>query len=447
MLLVFAVGCSSTVPLTDAGFPVRFDKSKFKDITDDETLDWLFELRKAQLGESADLDGDGVRETTVTRTPQGSTKWVSQPFHTAFQVEHFPDGRRVHQLFYENAGYMAQQAEFGTQPFQALFSYDSNTNNKFERRITRSLETDGGLLWVEEVDAMEKGTWVETQRWATPQWHDQSGSGGDGCQGTANMPLEIGLFEENVPGITILDSLQNSTVGCDTMRTAKLGAALRCFRERLKCLDRVNPTLRNNVASHLATDEWQLGCNNTCPGRNATSLPRNGGVPAKTNFSASFIDNATPSDLCSIVMHEAMHVAEVDYNPTDHDTNGDDQIYACSRYCADCNTRRHGATQTPNTDCATCAPTAAKKRACGLKTQHETVIYGMGICAGGFVNPACSDWKAPVSRDCNGGSPVSRPEAGCCNACPANSNNTIKPCAATLPMPTDTCSMKAPECP
>ena len=154
-LLLLASACSSTVPTTDAGFPIRFDTSKLKGFVNDETLDWLVELRKAQLGESADLDGDGIRETTVTHTPQGTTRWVSQPFHVAFQVERFPDGRRIHQIGYQNAGYFAEETEFGTQPFQALFKYDKNLNNKFDRRITRSLQTDGGLLWVEEVDPLE----------------------------------------------------------------------------------------------------------------------------------------------------------------------------------------------------------------------------------------------------------------------------------------------------
>ncbi len=445
LLLSVLPSCSSTtVPVTDAGFPIRFDTSKWTGVVDDATLSWLIELRKAQLGESADLDGDGVRELLVTHTAQGTTRWVSQPFQVEFRVEQFPDGRRVHELNYENAGYFAEKAEFGVLPFQAVFSYDKDTNNKIERRITRSLELDGGLLWVEEVDAKETGVWVESQRWATPQWADQSGSGGDGCEGTANMPDGKAGFGENVPAINILET---GEAGCNFQRKLKLGVALNCFRERLKCLDKMNPTLRNNIASHLVSDPWAMGCSNTCTGRAASTLPRVGSLPAKTNFAPSFIDTASQKDLCAVLMHESMHMAEVGYNPVDHDKNNDDVIYSCARYCAGCSTRSpRQPPPTPNQDCAACAANASKARVCGEKKQWQTISYTYGTCAGGFVNPLCSDWKAPVRTDCNGKNPVEDAAAGCCNMCPANSNNTIKPCTnVQMPM-SDSCNMTAPEC-
>lgn len=60
LCLVLGSSCSSPVPVTDAGFPIRFDTSSWSGLVDNETLNWLIELRKAQLGESADLDGDGA---------------------------------------------------------------------------------------------------------------------------------------------------------------------------------------------------------------------------------------------------------------------------------------------------------------------------------------------------------------------------------------------------
>ncbi len=255
----------------------------------------------------------------MTHTTQGTTRWVSRPFHVTFEVELFPDGRRVHQIGYENNFYFAESNEFGPAPFQAVFSHDKNLNNKFDRRITRSLETDGGLLWIEEVDPTEKGLWVESQRWGTAQWADQAGSGGDKCNGTANIEDESVFLAKNVPGVKILTS---GASACDLKRSSKLGAAMNCVRKRLDCIDRMNPTLRNNVDSHLSTDGWAIGCNNLCPDRDASTVARIGDIPAKTNFNGNTIDTVTSDELCSLLMHESMHMAETAYNPKDHDQKG-----------------------------------------------------------------------------------------------------------------------------
>jgi hypothetical protein len=68
---------------------------------DADALAYLTEISKAQHGQSADLDGDGYRELTVTHSPDGTTQWVSLPPGRSipdFIVTAFSDGRRKYEV-------------------------------------------------------------------------------------------------------------------------------------------------------------------------------------------------------------------------------------------------------------------------------------------------------------------------------------------------------------
>jgi hypothetical protein len=449
------LGCSTGMRptgLPDGGVDpfARFDVSSWQGAMDEPTLRFVVELKKAHRGESADLDGDGIRELSAFHTVDGATHWVWQPeYFPSFEVVRAADGTVTRTIDYENYNYPSEVDVFSADAGGALFQLDDNNDGVFDRRITRTTDpVDGGYLWVEEdTDGGPRGVFMERARWVSDRWADQMGSGSDHCNGTSNMPTEIGLFAENVPGITAIDT---GAAGCSLMQKAKLGKAVDCMKKKLECLSRTNPAMRNRLVSRLATDEWQFGCNNPCPGRDATTNARVGDLAAQTNFSSNVL-NASDDYLCSIVIHEALHMAESPYNPADHDANGNDEIYSCARYCAGCvSGGPNSAGRTPNMDCAVCAGTSdSKRRACGVKRQVQPVGPGYSVCTGGLgtLMTACPDWHAPVEQDCNG-KQIGQPNisAGCCNMCPANAATNSKPCGAPPP-PTDTCSMKAPECP
>lgn len=446
---LWALGCAPTTtppPVLPDGGSARFDVSQWRDVVDEPTLRFLIELTKAHRSESADLDGDGERELTVYRTPDGVTHWVWAPGGiVAFEVDRAPDGTETRRLAFENYAYWAEVDVF--QPNgDAVFQFDSRNANRFDRRITRTVVDDTTFQWVEE--RVDGGAFVQTDAWQSTRWADQGGTGSDGCKGTRNMPTEFGPFADNVPGIFFVDD--GEAAGCSLEEKVKLGKAMQCLKERLDgCLDRINSTVRNRLASRLATDEWQLGCDNPCPGRDATSQPRFGNIAAQTNFSKGALMNASPEELCALLIHEGLHMAESPHDPRAHDLQGKDEIYACAHYCGGCTSRGPANPRpTPNQDCATCAANDAKRRACGVKRQREAVGQGPSVCTGGLgtLMTPCPDWQAPVSRDCND-KPIGDPEtsAGCCTMCPPNAMTNSKPCNPSTP--TDSCSMKAPECP
>lgn len=454
-LAAAVMACSSPVgPGHDAGAPgpgaTPIDLSQWTDAgLGADALAFISEVSKAQHGQSADLDGDGYRELTVTHAPDGTTQWVSlQPGRGVpdFIVTAFPDGRRKYQANYENGAFFVMVVERSADQATLTTSFDDNHDHVLERRTVQTPYDAGYVLVVEQKSSTGMDPWTETQRYVLPTVRDQGGPAP--CDGTSNMPGRGIAFTEATPGITFMP--EGTDTGCSLKRTARLGPAIDCARKRVRdCLGSVNRPLANMAMAHLASDAWVIGCNNPCPGRDGSSLPPArsyfGSTEALSNFSSADLDNLDDNTLCEVVLHELLHASDAPMD--DSHEQGVDPIYACARYCGFC-IMRGPAHPSSNQDCAVCSDGEAAKRKCGVKATLASVSCpGMDLCHGSLgTNLNCMACEGLANQDCAGKPLTSSNVPYCCMTCPSNAPNNDEPCPGPL-MPSDTCNMKPPMCP
>jgi hypothetical protein len=450
---LMAIACSSPVmPGHDAGSfgpgATPIDLSQWSDAgLDADGLAYLTQISKAQHGQSADLDGDGYNELTVTHLPDGTTKWVSLPPSRGvpdFIVTAFPDGRRKYEANYENGAFFVLVVERSADQSTVTTSFDDNHDHVLERRTVQTPYDAGLELVVEQTSNTGMDPWTETQRYVVPEVRDQ---GAGACSGTSNMPGQGIAFTDATPGITLMPD--GTAAGCSLQRSAKAGRALDCARKRVRdCLSSVNRPLSNLVMAHMASDGWIIGCNNPCSGKDASTRPPAtsffGSTEALTNFSSSLLDSADDNTLCAIVLHEMLHESDAPMDSS-HE-QGVDNIYACGRYCGFC-IMRGPAHPSSNQDCAVCSDSDSARAKCGVTTTIGSVTCpAMDLCHGGVgVNLNCTACEGPMSVDC-AGKPLPPPNGLCCMTCPANAPSNDKPCPGPV-MPSDTCNMKPPMCP
>lgn len=446
VLLVGAVAaCSSggNKPV-DGGVAVNpetvapIDVSQWNGI-DAGALDFLVELNKARRGESADLDGDGLRELTVFRRADGTQVWVLENNGPvpAFMVEQFPDGHRKLQFWYSNFATPVLIEEVYADKRVSLF--DDNHDLKYEKRVTETWPDDENVQAIEEADAGT--TWAETRRWTRPLEADQ---GSSGCSGLSNF----NAADESPPSMPAFSN--QTAVECSEDQKKKLGRALDCAKNRLDCLGRSNPVVASQLKAQLATNDLYIGCGNPCANKLATTRRGFLGGPGRMNFNGTRLNTWDDPDTCTILMHEMMHAADVHQDDM-HDM-GKDTIYSCSRYCGGCtHVGPFGAgnpAPSSNEDCARCAASESERRKCGVKRDLEGGACSTNaICHGTLgTNLACSTCENLQEKDCLG-SKIGAPFFNCCQSCPATAMRlNDKPCPGPLKA-SDTCMMKPPECP
>jgi hypothetical protein len=221
--------------------------------------------------------------------------------------------------------------------------------------------------------------------------------------------------------------------------------AFSCALKRLSCLDRSNKDVASRVRNALSSRRLFVGCNNPCDNANATTAsPSNYFGSGRMNLHD---DLATQPDLmCRTVLHELMHFADVPHD--EHHEDGLDRIYACGRYCHDCDkdSIAGAAVPTNNEDCARCGETRAERSRCGVKKSLEASdCNALDLCHAGLTgNVLCETCQGFVEKDCNGEA-LGDAAWACCATCPAAYPRNDEPC--TGKMGTDSCSMKTPECP
>jgi hypothetical protein len=449
--LLTACGSGSTA---DAGYvnpdtvkPI--DVSQWEGLVDAGTISYLVELGKAKRCESADLDGDGVRETLCVRSPDGTQTWIQENNGAVpdYKIEHFADGRVLFTYWYQNySAPVILDEEFPDGHRVTLF--DWNHDLKFERRIDES--PDGGDIEATEyLDAGPSdagpGGFVVSRRWVRPAARDQGQV--PMCNGTANFPTVTGWWQGgSPPEFAVVDK-----VACTATQQQKLAAAFECAKTKLKCVGRVNETVKKQVEAHLLDDDLRYGCNNPCGDALATTLPSVFGSKAETNFNGTRLNGWTADQTCSTVLHELMHMAKVEEGGNHPD--GTDRIYSCARYCTGCIDFGgvFGGMDPPfpsdNLDCVRCAETATEKAKCGIKKELKAgPCSTLALCHGGIgINKACTGCENLVTNDCEG-TQLRSPELNCCTQCPPDALTNDKVCPGPF-QPSDTCMSKPPECP
>ncbi len=432
-------------PAGDGGLSFSLGTWEAERVTDPEGYRLLAGYSRARAGQSVDLDGDGEVDIAVWREPDGRlVQWYlvgRAYFRPLWVAQRFLDGRTTLEIDRDENQPFDVLVETDPRLNRRVEQYDDDFNRAFERR--RTLTTDaaaGTQLVVEERDAQQNGTWVETRRF-TLQLHANQAED-DGCNGVSNFPLEpfadvpLVLIHPSI-GI-VVDETQVKCSG-ENVKAAK-EAALCAIKKIDSCLRNSNAEVAARVQAALSNGYVNIGCNNPCPGRDATTLsPR---MNLRSNFST-----LTPDERCAIVLHELMHHADVPRDDTHKD--GVDRVYACARYCNKCVKR--GPTAPPPSDqddCVTCAETGPERARCGVKEDVvDGTCTGNALCSGGLGgNMPCETCSVKVQKDCKGSRLDDRETYLCCKTCPNGYPTNPTDCRFSNPTLSNTCNMKPPGC-
>ncbi|MBK7860025.1 MAG: hypothetical protein IPJ65_15660 [Archangiaceae bacterium] len=448
-LLVVSAACSNrsgTLPdggdEPDGGGPVvpRIDLGGWSVLpeVDGGTKEFLVQVAKAQLGQAADLDLDGLNEVTVAHLPDGTTRWMIQGAggHRAAMVERSATHQRV-TIYFQNAG-IPVEIEDSETTGDRVVQYDADHNRTFERVRTEHPVDDGGIEVVEQA-VLTDGGFLELARFTLPVSADQGAA--TGCKGADNIPSD-NLLIGGTKGIELQTS---GPAACNPTQTTKLNDALQCARDRLKnCVQQSNPELANRVQAALASKSLKVGCGNPCGGADASTEEGFWNSAARMNFNPNSLMTLTPDQLCAVTMHELSHYAGVPRD--DHHDDGEDPIYNCARYCAHC-VARGPSSGSASKDCVRCASYDGARRACGLDRKLENIeCPSLALCHGGIgVNMSCTTCDGIVDYDCNGKKLPGVGFFSCCQACPTDANRVNdKPCPALSA--SSTCGMMPAGC-
>ena len=150
-LLALLAGCASQPR----------NPSALKDWVSPEMAKLLDEQARAARGESADLDGDGQRETTAIHRADGTRRWESdhnQDGRPEGVIDELPNGDWVQCIDSDNDGRFELKQEYLGET--TLLSWrDTNGNGSYdERRI--EVTTEHGIEVRVETDPREDGHFV-----------------------------------------------------------------------------------------------------------------------------------------------------------------------------------------------------------------------------------------------------------------------------------------------
>jgi hypothetical protein len=356
---------------------------------------------------------------------------------------------------------------------------------------------DHQITWVIQLtapDALQYTAQINTLDWdpdagAAPSGGAQTGDDGGAfawttvdtqtttvtrnCEGNSGFPTDGHPFTPFVPTSgpqpaqtpTIQVGPGGGDGTCDPNEASQLAAAIDCaLTSGLKCLSESNPGEFGRLAAALAAKSapgggqvtpLEIGCGNSCSGVIASTQPYDAplgfaalGPDSKMNINPNEFNSLSPTDQCSIMLHELMHWGG-DPGSADHNSEmgkGDDAVYSCGRYCGKCSHAGHGDPGNSSVDCAKCV--TSHKEQCGTQTQvNDGACFGAltGICHNGLACIAgdCDTCEIIDTLACDG-TGLSE-EVPCCQVCPTDcaASNDL-PCMGPPPMTMNTCTNTTP---
>lgn len=255
-----------------------------------------------------------------------------------------------------------------------------------------------------------------------------------------------------------------SNGSCSKPHADRLAKAISCAVDRARgCLANTNDAFAQKMAETLFTGSLNVFCGTTqnpaqdkpCneQGSNTNSATTDrGGWSGDMSLNGANMDGlASDDELCSVMLHEMLHWADL---PDDGDIHNDgvDKVYACGRYCGGSKGCQETARNTPpgcgvsgSWDCARCAGSAQEKAKCGYKTKlSNNTDAPWGICHGGLacILGTCDSAKTDDRFTCDG--ELTSSTFLCCATCTSGCTDSNDfPCGAAPP-PVDKCS--TPEC-
>jgi len=368
-----------------------------------EAMRFLGEIDKMSQGLAADLDGDGWDDAHGTQEGD-STVWTYDP-----NMNGYPAARRVWNPATKTGvtsfAYTSQKEprrQTTRTGVTTVSEEDVDEDGTFDRKTTITRDEASGLgHMVVEVLSSETNTWVVVRdekfllrkkkcpRPAVSPPDPGPAVGPESCEvfpsggvGQVVKGYDIGTYTSG----TATDSADGR---CSLAHAARLYAALSCAFDRYnKCIKSYNPDEYARLVMEIASGgHIHLACGNNCKDTGASAISH-GSDPAHTdiNWNPALLDGTSDDELCASMLHELMHFASSPDDGQFHDL-GDDQVYACGRYCGGKNgcatgNRPPGCNITDTEDCATCA-TPENKPFCGLEDRWVEWPISMACKDGG----------------------------------------------------------------
>lgn len=346
------------------------------------------QITRFHRGEAADLDGDGRKEAVG--------RWVNGVF--TFAIDENGDGT-------------PDNTSDGTREVD-----DSDYDGRPNMIVTTTVRPNGGLKVVRERDKDGDGTMDErytterltstTERRLMERRDDPNGeyrvvydrvasltnlhlartptsnlssSEQEACidEFPQRFPKDISAPVYGTKGVII--PYGRAALGrCTSDQGKKVRKALSCVKDKaLTCLSTLNPALARRLSKFL---QWRdqatkavISCSGTC---DVGGITRNDFGVGNSEIQAielpSGILNVPDTMACEFLLHELLHAMKEE-PAADHDSNGNDQIYSCSRVCSGCSHSSVGAGD-DHRDCAVCGEPVANKQSCGWKALAEGSI-------------------------------------------------------------------------
>lgn len=442
-----------------------------------ETQRILAQAALARMGMPADFDGDGRAEYVPMFDGKGGVTVTEDPKGTGMVAYTF-----VFDAAALTASYTFDPKGDGTGKWtiatdinmhQTVTTEDTDYDGNPDWRTTRTVDVQARTAHVVVETAPNNDGNFAVVRDTTIPSDTKGGGGNGGCSADGVGPS----FPSNAPTVSAGNNLHIRTsngdptglgggVGdgsmdgpdgsCSNAHVKDLQQGIDCaLSSGFKCLEGTNAYAAFQLETALAYGSWDVGCGNTCgpgvtDGANTCGPGSGGCSPIQSAFEPSILDGDSPTNTCDLVLHEMLHWAGVPSDDT-HD-QGNDQVYACGRYCGGCDEGSpwavpQGMGITQNTDCAKCASTPEEKAQCGTQLKNGSMTNN-AVCHQGLacISANCADPHQMNVVDCNGQTlPQFAAGIWCCNSCPAGCNQSNDlPCGAN---PTTTgCNGGTPFC-
>lgn len=431
----------------------------------EQVVQLLEEYAKARNGEPADLDGDGVSDTTASSIPDGGMRWVFDPEQEGrfrWVVEQSPSGDLVTLIDGEGDGTLDIREQVAADGSRRVVWEDTNSNGVFDARRTETTEATGVRV-VEEKDPTETGTFTRVAEYTLPL---ELGKGERAeCNDEVlpdppkNDEVQIIHFAGQPTFRVVVDAAKAS---CSDYDQPKVVRALECAlgkvdsRKGLGCLENTNALMGQWLRSRLLWKKITIACGVFCDSWAAKTL---GWERRSTlvNLNTGYLTDDADAN-CEIMFHELLHATGV-APPGENHNDGDpkDRVYACALYCSGC--RIHSSPEpstepapTANENCARCARTPEERAQCGIEQKLKDLpreeCSDYLLCHGPVGTLRfCDECQGFVDHDCLG-QPlnVDAGEFYCCKSCPADANQSNDMPCGGAPTVRSSCNEPPPMC-
>lgn len=429
------------------------------------TIKLFEEYARASRGEPADLDGNGVPDTTSIQTPDGSMRWEFDPQQDGrfrWAVEENTSGDLLTLVDADGDGRLESREELTADGSLRVLWQDSDGDGVLEERRTEQMD-ESGVRVVVERDLEGTGSFSLVTEYSLPLV----------LPATYEECREKGFFVGDFPSLKTKDTDPKSIdfkaspvvtiIGgaakgaCNDYEMPSVVSAVECAlgiqdeKKGFQCLQGTNANLAGRFRAGLLKNRITIACGLDCDGVGGITLGSQTRAPY-VNLNWRYLDEQPSDAICETVFHELLHAAQA-ADPGVNHNEGDpkDQVFACSLYCSGCRTHAlSNPSPTANENCARCAGTPEEKRKCGVQQKLDSVqCPSAGICHGGILTiKSCEKCKGVVGYDCAGQRIESSGEGDfyCCETCPigANRSNDM-PCTSSPTLPNG-CNVKPPMC-